>query len=165
MMFLFMACTQTKYSATWIDQTYQGRPEKVLVINAFQDPATRRLFEDELVKALKDRRIDAVMSYTVMTDPVVSDKAAIEAHAKEIGVDTVLINKPLGTRTEESSPFYDVYQDVFISTQTEVFDMKSNGLVLTVSAETWIREGIPNRDLIHSYVKDLIKKLSRMGLF
>ena len=166
MLFLFLACTSTKFSTIWKDETYQGRPEKILVINAFPNPANRRIFEDEFVKALKDRRIDAVMSYTIMPDPVVSDKDAIAAKAKEVGADTALINRPLG----KSEDIYigagaAQYLDVYVNTQTDIYDMKSNRLILTASAETWVNQDKPYLKQIQSYVKDLVNKLSQLGLF
>jgi hypothetical protein len=166
MFLLFIACSSTKFSLAWKDETYQGHPEKILVINAFPNPVNRRLFEDEFVKALKDRGIDAVVSYTVMPNPVVSDENAIAAQAKEVNADTVLINRPLGTRMGESGGHGNIYyEDLYINTQTDVYDMKSNRLVLSTSAETWIRQGSPYSSRIHSYVKDLVNKLSRQGLF
>ena len=78
------ACTSTKFSAVWKDETYEGHPGKILVISTFQNPANRRLFEDDLVKSLKDRGTDAVVSYTVMPDPAVSDKNTIALHAKDL---------------------------------------------------------------------------------
>jgi hypothetical protein len=171
MSFLFIACTSTKFSAMWKDETYQGHPEKILVINAFPDPANRRLFEDKFVKALKDRRIDAIMSYTIMPDPAVSDKDAIAALAKEVGADTVLVNKPLGTTKDLTyAPGGYSYgrlalEDLYVNTQTDVYDMKSNRLILSVSAETWVRQGKPYPDQIQSFVKDLVNQLSRLGLF
>ena len=162
--FLFISCTSTKFSTLWKDETYQGHPEKILVINAFLNPANRRIFEDEFVKELKDRRIDAVVSYTSMPDPVVSDKDAIAAQAKRVGVDTVLINRPIGTTTRETAGFT-TYQDLYINTQIDVYDMKSNRLILSATAETWIRQDIPYPIHIKSYVKDVVQKLSRQGLF
>jgi hypothetical protein len=136
------------------------------VINAFPNPTARRLVEDEIVKALKDRKIDAVVSYTIMPDPVVSDTDAIEAKAKEVGADTVLINKRLGTTGGETYGAGGViYKDVYIDTQIDVYDMKSNRVVLRVSADTWIQQDAPNVKLIQSYVKDLVNRLSRQGLF
>jgi hypothetical protein len=167
MMFLLIACASTKFSAVWKDEAYQGRPAKVLVINAFPSPATRRLFEDEFVTALKDRRIDAVVSYTAMPDPIVSDKDAIAAQATAVGADAVLINKPLGT-TEGQTIGAGVtvgagvaYRDVYVNTQTDVYDMKSNKLIMSVIAETWISQGKPYPAQIRSYVKALVKKLSK----
>ena len=142
-LFLFIACASTKFSTIWKDETFQRRPEKILVINAFPNPASRRLFEDEFVKALKDRRVDAVVSYTVMPDPIVSDKDALadeEAFRRvlqEAGADTVLINRPIG-KSEDLFIGAGAYQylDVYINTQTHVYDMKSNKLVLNATAET-----------------------------
>ncbi len=166
MLLLFMGCTSTKFTAIWKDDTYQGRPEKILVINAFKDPANRRVFEEEFVKAMKDRRIDAVVSYTVMPDPAVPDMDTIAAKAKEVGADTVLINKPVGTSQHESpNGFVGSYIDTYVNTKTDVYDMKSTRLVLSASAETWIREGVSYTDLMQSFVKDLVNKLSRLGLF
>jgi hypothetical protein len=171
MLFLFMACasTSTEFSTLWKDQAYQVQPQKVLVISAFQNPGTRWTFEDELVRALKNRGIDAVMSYTVMPDmpaPVPDDKEAIAAKAKEVGADTVLINGPFGRTTDEFMDASGVtHKDIHIKTQTEVFDMKSNRLIMSASAETQVRNGVPYTILVQAYVKDLMNTLSQLGLF
>jgi hypothetical protein len=168
---LFIACASTKFSTIWKDETYHGHPEKILVINTFPNPENRRLFEDELVKALKDNGVNAIVSYTVMPNTVIPDPGAsgldaIVAQAKEVGADTALINRPRGTKMSESGGHGNItYEDLFINTQTDVFDMKSNRLVLSVSAETWIRQGAPYSSRIHAYVKDLVNKLSRQGFF
>jgi hypothetical protein len=163
MLLLFIACASTKFPSVWKDEAYQGHPEKILVINTFPNLANRKAFEDEFVKALQDRRVDAVVSYTVMPEPVVSDKDAIAALAKEVGADTVLINRPLRTRVGQSAGAD--YMDVYINTQTDVYEMKSNRLVLSASAETMRRQSEPITDQIQSYVNDLVDKLSHLGLF
>ncbi len=163
---LFIACASTKFTMIWKDETYLGHPEKILVINAFPNPVNRRLFEDELVKALKDRRIDAVVSHTIMPNPIVSDRSAIAAQAKEVSADTVLINRPISTRMGESGGHGNVtYVDLYINTLTDVYDIKSNRLVLSALAETWIRQGEPYSSRIHSYVDDVVNKLSKQGIF
>ena len=165
MLFIFLACASTKFSNIWKDETYQEHPKKILVINAFQNPSIRRIFEDEIVKALRDRRVDVVVKYTVMPDTFVHDKDAIAAQAKEVGADTVLITRPVGSRMGASGSAGDLY----INTQTDVYDMRSNRLILTASAETQMRQGAT--DLQHyltkvpSFVKDLVNKLSQAGLF
>jgi len=165
MVFIFLACTttSTKFSNVWKDTTYQGHPEKILVIDMGPNPDVRKRFEDEFVMALKDRRVDAVVSYTIMPEPVVSDKDAIAAKAKEIGVDTVLINRPIGTTTRETAGFTN-YEDLYINTQIDVYDIKSNRLIFRATAETWIRQDIPSSIHIKSYVKDVVQKLSRQEL-
>jgi hypothetical protein len=166
MLFIFLACTSTKFTDIWKDETYQGHPEKILVISTFQDPSIRRLFQDETVKALKDHKVDAVAKYFGFPpDTVVSDKDAISALAKEVGADTVLITRPAGTRRDASGTSGHSY----LHTQTDVYDMKTNKLISFASAETQIREGSPDPDYyvnhVPSYVKELVNKLSQQGLF
>jgi hypothetical protein len=155
----------TKFNI-WKDETYQGRPEKILVINTFQNPATRRLFEDEFVKALKDYKVDAVVSYTFMPDPIVSDKGTIAAQAKKVGADAVLIHKPRGKSEDETIGAGGVrYFDEYIYSQIDVYDMKSNRLIMTISMETWTNRENPYVKQIQSFVKDIVNKMSRSGLF
>jgi len=167
-LFLFTACTKptTNFSSIWKDETYQVQTEKILVINAFKDPGYRRQFEDGFVKALKDRRIDAVVSYRVMPDPVVDDKDAIAVQAKAVGADAVFINRPRGTEQKDvwvSADGTDEYK-LYINTQTDVYDIKSNRLVFSVSAETRIQKGKLYADQIQSYIKDLVNMMSQAGL-
>ena len=134
MLFLFMACLPptTNFSSLWKDETYQVRPEKILVINAFKSPSNRRLFEEHFVKALKDRRIDAVVSYNAMPDPVVDDKDAIAVQAKAVGADTVLINRPLKTAQNEIQISGGIlFGEAYIHTQTEVGLQRFSGNVVT----------------------------------
>ena len=166
---VLVSCTSTKFSSVWKDETYQGRPVKIMVVSTYKDPGSRRLFEDELVKAMKEHRVDAAASYAVLPDQSVSDKNAITLQAKALGADTVLINKPGGARKEEvTGPWSTEYNlemhDVYITTQTEVYDMKSGRLIMTASADTWVREGISNAVLLQSYIRDLVRKLSQQGL-
>ncbi len=157
--FFLIACTSSKF-IIWKDKTYQGHTGKILVINAFQNVATRKVFENECVKALKDRGVDSVVRYAAIHDPVLSDKDAIAAQAKEVGADTVLITRPVGTRMGISGTV-----DMLINTQTDVYDMKSNKLILIASAETEIPDGKPSPNQIQAFVEDLVKELSRQGLF
>lgn len=158
-----IACATTKFPSVWKDEAYQGHPEKILVINTFSDPANRITFEDEFVKALKGRGADAVASYTIMPEPAVSDKDTIAAHAKEAGADTVIINRLLQTRLGQSAG--SDYMDLYMSTQTDVYDMNSNRLILSATAETVRSQSKPIRDQMQSYVNDLVEKLSSMRLF
>ena len=168
MLFLFIACSTatTKFSDIWKDETYQGHPKKILVINKFQDPSIRRLFEDEIVKLLKDYEVDAVVKYTVEPpDTVVSDMNAIAAQAKEVGADTVLITRPVGTPRQDLTGALTVH----INTRTDVYDMKSNKLILFASADTKKEMGSldpkDNTDVVPSFVLALVRELSQLGLF
>jgi hypothetical protein len=164
MLFIFLACASTKSPAVRKDEAYQKRPGKILVIYAYKRAASRLLFEDELVKALKERRIDAVVSYNIMPDPVMpdrdSDRVTIAAKAKEVDANIVLIIKPLYTRI-------DAYGVKYIRTQIDVYDMKPSRLALSITAETRLPEGqsFDNDNLVQSYTDGLVKELSRQGLF
>ncbi len=158
-MFLsFTACTSTKF-VIWKDSTYQGHSEKILVVDSFQNPSTRKIFEDEIVKSLQDRGIDSVVRYAAAHDPLLSDKDAITAQAKEAGADAILVIKPVGTRMGIAGTV-----DMFINTQTDVYDAKSGKLILIATAETQIPEGKPSPRLVQAFVKDLVNHLSRSGL-
>ncbi len=158
-MFLsFMACSSTKF-VVWKDSNYQGHPEKILVVNSFPNPSARKIFEDEIVKSLKDRGIDSVVRYAATHDPLLSDKNAMTAQAREAGADAVLITKPVGTRMGIAGSV-----DMFINTQTDVYDMKSSKLILIATAETQIQEGKPSPRQIRTFVKDLVIHLSQSGL-
>ena len=167
-LFILLACTttSTKFSNLSKDEAYQVQTEKILVINAFREPGYRMQFEDGFVTALKIRRIDAVVSYRVMPDPVVDDKDAIAVQAKAVGADAVFINRPRGTEQKEvwvSADGTDEYK-LYINTQTDVYDIKSNRLVFSVSAETRIQKGKLYADQIQSYIKDLVNMMSQAGL-
>jgi hypothetical protein len=168
MLFLFTACTKptTNFSSIWKDETYQVQTEKILVINSFREPGYRKQFEDGFVTALKDRRIDAVVSYRVMPDIVLVDKDAIAVQAKAVGADIVCINRLLGTEQKNfwvSADGTDEYK-LYINTQTDVYDIKSNRLVFSVSAETLIQKRELYADQIQSYIKDLVNMMSQAGL-
>ena len=159
MLFIFFACASTKFSDIWKDETYQGHPTKILVINTFKDPSIRGLFQDEMVKSLKDHKVDAVAKHTALPpDQVVYNLELIAAQAKEVGADTVLITKPAGSS-----------QHSYFDTQTDVYDMKTNKLISYVSAETKRQMGSFNPQdyvsYVPSYVKDLVNELSKVGLF
>lgn len=168
MLFIFLACASpsTKFSSLWEDKTYQGHPKKILVINAFPNPANRKIFEDEFVEALKERGADAVVSYTVMPDPIVSDKNTIADEEtlrcciQDVGADTVLINKPVGKTMGQFAGAAYTYENIV--TQTDIYDIKSNRLVLSVTAETR-KQDMPSSALIKTYIKDLVDKLSQQG--
>jgi hypothetical protein len=166
MLFVSLSCVSTKFSAVWKDETYQGRPAKVLVLSTFRDPKIRRLFQDETVKALKDHKVDAVAKYFGFPpDEVLSDKNALPAMAQEYGADTVLITRPAGTTRDAT----DKSGRAYLNTHTDIYDMKTNRLISFASAETRIQEDSPDprHYLSHvpSYARDLVQKLSKAGLF
>jgi uncharacterized membrane protein len=158
---LLAACTATKFTAVWIDETYQVNPVKILVIGMSNTPATKRLFEDEFVKELQDRGTDAVAGYTVLPDQPLVDIGAILAKAAEVGADTVLITKPIGRRTGTTASPWATYEDQYVDTQTNLYDVKSGKMIWTATSETWIMNYASNKTQIRSFVKVIVKELSK----
>lgn len=161
---LFTACSATKFTAVWIDETYQVNPTKILVIGISNTPATRRLFEDEFVKELQDRGTDAVAGYTVLPDHPLADIGAILAKATEVGADTVLITKPIGRRTGTTSSPWATYEDQYVDTQTNVYDVKSGKMIWTATSETWIMNYASNKAQIRSFVEVIVKELLKQDI-
>jgi len=98
---------------------------------------------------------------------VLVDKDAIVEQAKAVGADIVLVNKPLGTERKDvwvSADGVDEYK-LYIQTQTNVYDMKSNRLIMSASSETRIKKEKPYADQIQSFIKDLVNMMSQQKLF
>ena len=172
MLFLLIACTppKTKFSAIWKDETYQARPEKIFVIGASGGSSQRRDFEDEFVKALKIRGIDAVVSYTSIPQipaEVLVDKDALVVQAKAAGADTVLITSII--QRERKDVWVDTNgtdrYELYINTRTDVYDVKSNRMIMSVLAEKRIYDDRPYTGQLQSFVQDLVNMLFQQKLF
>ena len=161
---VLIGCNATKFKAVWMDENYQANPVKILVIGVSNTPATKRLFEDEFVKELQDRGTDAVAGYTILSDQAQADMAAILAKATEVGADAVLITKPIGRRSEPSASPFGTYEDQFVDTQTNIYDVKSGKMIWTATTETWIMDYASNRSQIRSFAKVIVKELSKQKI-
>ncbi len=160
----FMSCASTKFMAVWQDETYTGSPAKIMVIGISNNSAVRRLLEDEFVKELREHETDAVASYTVLPDQSAADRNAVDAKAREIGADTVLITKSVGRKMETTETVWAVYEDTYIDTQTNIYDVKSGRMIWTAAAQTWVREGVADKIRIRLFVKAIAKRLTRQKL-
>ena len=166
LLLLVSSCAVTKFSSAWRDDSYSGHPQKVLVINTFPEPATRRMFEDEFVRVLTEQGRETIASYTV-SDSLIAKREAYISQAASIGADTVLVNQLHNPRENAVESPWGVYtfEDIIVSTKTEVYDVKSGRLILTVIAETRILRDLPSKREIRLYVNKIIEKLSGLGLF
>ena len=67
--FCLVSCSMTKTTVTdiWQDETYQeGKFQNILVIGAAERQVLRKVFEDEMVKGLKDEDNKIIPSYQVL---------------------------------------------------------------------------------------------------
>lgn len=96
---LLGSCSSTQLVSAWKDPTYQAHPSKVMVVGVSKQPMKRRIFEDEFVAQIKARGVDAVASYTVLSDKKQDDQEAISAKVKELGADSVLVTRLVSKKT------------------------------------------------------------------
>ena len=95
------ACASTSLDTTWRDPTYTGRPfTKVLVVGVTDNAENRRIFEDTVVRELKNRGVDAVASYTLIPQESDVKRAKVIEAVKVSNADAVLATRLVGVRTE-----------------------------------------------------------------
>ena len=185
------ACTTASRSSTvmtdtWKDKTYQGKPQKIIVIMVARYPDTRNMFEDRFVGELNNRGNNALQSYSVIPYEQLRDKELVKAKIKSSDADTVLISRLVDTKTIESynpgmiyvvpDPYYDwwgYYAVVFADygytgdvsvayIETNLYDVKSARLIWSGNSKTERTYG--EQELITAFIQRIIKKLSSAGL-
>jgi hypothetical protein len=157
MCFLIMnACATTSVKSVWRDPSYEGGPlKKVLVIAVFENQLTKEYFENELVRELKARDVDAIPGYTVLTEEQPPDEKTIIGKIKELGIDSAFITTVVSAEDRgryETHPlfasetgFFGYYYfccqhivtlgyDVIL--ESKIFDIKSDKVIWSALSET-----------------------------
>ncbi len=123
-LFALGGCAKTKLVSTWSKPEFKGPAlKKILVVAVIRDKMKRRIYEDSLVKKLRDDGVFALASYTKMAD-LDEDKdvniARIKAIVKESGFDGVI-----GTilTSVDSSEQYIPASAVFVSGRGGAYGM------------------------------------------
>ena len=184
--FSVLSCASTMVTDVWKDKTYQGSPQKILVIMAAKSPDIRNMFEDRFTAELQERGNDAVQSYKTIPFEKLRDKELVKAMIKSSGADTVLVSRLVDTKTIESySPglvysvpgfYYDwwgYYEMVFVDygytydirvsyIETNLYDVKTEKLIWSGHSKTERTEG--EQQLINVFIQVMIKKLVSSGL-
>ncbi len=164
---LLAACTSTKFISVWKDDTYKGKPARIMIVAESNMPELRRMLEEEFVKALKKHETDAISSYALLPDLSLTEMGAIYARAREVGADAVLATRFIGRMvktSETSESVWTTHEDQYIDTTTEIYDMKSGKKIWTASSETRRKMNISDNAQIQSFVKAIIQKLSAQKL-
>lgn len=182
---LAAACATTQLSAVWRDDGYQGHPKNILMIAAVKNVTYRRSIEQEFVRQLKARGVNAVAAFTVFPGDETIDKATVVAKIQELGSDAVLVSKFVEQKTVTSyvpsapsghpgyygsmygyysytpAPGYTV-TDEYAVLVTNLYDAKTERLVWTAMSETYL--GSINEKLIPSFVETILKKLTAQNV-
>jgi hypothetical protein len=179
---LLASCATTTVNSVWKNEKYTGGPlNKIAILGLGYNPAVRKLFEDEFVRELKARGVDAVPTYPVLLSDELGDRDAAVTKVKSLGTDGVLAARVVDRKTTKiytpevySFPYsYNdfagyygyvvsggqvVQQDEVVSLETNVYDMKTGQLLWTARTDTWL--GDYQQTLIRSFAGIIINKLS-----
>jgi hypothetical protein len=171
---------------TWKDKTYQGKPQKILVIMVAKFPDMRNLFEDRFVGELSNRGNNAFQSNSIIPFEQLRDKELVKSKIKSSEADTVLISRLVDTKTIESynpgmiyvvpDPYYDwwgYYAVVFADygytgdvrvayIETNIYDVKTEKLIWSGHSKTERTYG--EQELITAFIQRMIKKMSSAGI-
>jgi len=174
--FLLVSCTTTTVMTDdWKDKTYQGKPQKIVVIMAAKNPDKRNLFEDRFSAELDARGNNAFQSYTIIPMEQLPDKEIVKSKIRSSGADTVLISRLVDTKEIESyiPEQRNVYGMVFADygytgdvqvayIETNIYDVKTEKLIWSGHSKTERTEG--EQQLINAFIKVMIKKMSSAGI-
>jgi hypothetical protein len=97
----FTGCATTEVTSVWKDESYQGKPRKVLVNAIVKQQRNRRIIEDEFVAHFRSRGIDAVPSYVIFPGEEPVKKEVMDEKLKAQGFDTLLLTHLTGSKREQ----------------------------------------------------------------
>ncbi len=180
---LLPSCATTELTAVWKEPSYREHPRKIMIIGMIPAPKGKKIFEDEMVRSLRKRGTDAIVSYSLVPEQA-PDRAAVEKVMSEQGADAVLIARLVdkksvasfvpsspapgsayGGRGYYGAQWYGNYshnpgtirEDEFAVIQTNLYDLKTDKLVWTAASETWLARDKVTLTL--SFIDVITKKL------
>ncbi len=186
---LMTGCATTQLTSAWKDPAYKGPPHKIMIVGITKKPVNKRIFEDEFVRQLKAKGIDAVASYTVMADRKQGDHEVIAMKLKEQGADAVLITRLVSkktVRTDIPGRFtvipssygtwrdYYVYgseviftpgytaEDEYALMESNLYDAGSDKLIWSAASETELLGS--DQDQIKSYIGVMVNSMAGQKL-
>ena len=171
---------QTVLTDVWKDKTYQSTVKKIAVFLIMNDDARRILWEDEFVRQLKARGINAMPAYTIIPPEKMVEKETALTKMKDLKVDAVITMKlvdKLTARTTISPPdpsrrsgFYEYAFDIQTKgdeepayLETNLFDVNKTGQrVWTVRSVTKV-DAADNK-LMSDFIQLIIGRLASDGM-
>lgn len=175
---LWSCASTTALTAVWKDPAYQGPAKKVVVVGLAKQESIRNLFEDEFVKQLAARKIDAVASHTLVPFAQMGDRNLALSKIKGVRADTVLATRLVDRKSVETyvpgtpypgyydswggyygfvySPGY-VRQDDYVYLETNLYQSATEKLVWSARSETWLVDS--SQGPIVPFIKQMVEKL------
>jgi hypothetical protein len=104
------ACATTRVTSDWREESYQKKPEKILVLALLNETTRQRLVEDQLAGQLKESGIHAIAGYTVLPEGKPADREVLSGKVRELGADALLMTKLVDRKTVREyvpgTPYY-----------------------------------------------------------
>ncbi len=190
-MFLCTACSSTRVLSSWKSKEVPPPPVgKILVAGIAENGMKQRLFEDAFCKALKKAGVDAVQSYTSISEEDSANKNKTRAAAKALGVPYLLVTHVVGndkrqvfrpgtTYPAPHSYYYDygryypmVYGYVhepgyytthdYVQLESNLYDVNSEALIWSAATETVDPEDI--QKVVDDLSTVLVKRMQADGI-
>ena len=87
-------CASTRLTSSWQDPKDAGQPlTKVMVFGVTRQTTTRRIFEDEFVRQLQAKGLQAVASYTLIPEDGEVPQTRLQQAIDESGVNGLLVTR------------------------------------------------------------------------
>jgi hypothetical protein len=162
MLMVIASCMETRFSNVWVDENYQKRPIKdVLVIAVFPSQEREKMVENEMAKQLRSHGVNTVLSYVEFPGKQPSEDEIMSGLNKP-GINAVLVTKFIRREYKNANnpdnPWNPPNPQPFAIIETSLYDVKTQKKIWSALSETWII-GTDSR-LASSYVSDVLKKLA-----
>jgi hypothetical protein len=185
---LVWACASTKLVNIWRDPGYAGAPvTKILIIGVTKQSGIRRTFEDIFAERLREYRVTAIQSYTLIPEDGEVARERLAHAVEQSGADGVLITRLVSVdRQMQVYPgtyvgppfvgfygyysaawvgFYEppqVYTYDVVTSETTLFEAKGNRLVWSGTSETFSPQNV--RKDTQEFVSVIAQALAAQGL-
>ena len=162
------SCASTQLTDTWRDPKHSGPPlTRILVVGVTRQAGMRRTFEDEFVRQLQAKGVQAVASYTLVPEDGEVPRERLAQAVKESGVEGVMVTRLVRVDRETQvypgtyvgSPyagfyrfyssawvgFYEppqVYSYDVVTAETNLFDVRGDTLIWSGTTETLARRNV-----------------------
>jgi len=178
---LATACAKTTLQSVWKDDAYHKTPHKIVVLSMLWNPKNRPRLEDEFVRQLKARGLDAVPGHEILPEEKPPDKDVVAARLKEAGADTLLlmrlVDKTASLRYSQAPTAYHApeyygtwptyygggypmaQEAEYAIAEVTLYDVETEKLIWTATSETQIQSD--KRALMESYVTDILDALRK----
>jgi hypothetical protein len=186
---LAAACASTSIVSSWVSpEAPANKPRKLLIVGVSNVDTTRRIFEDEFVKQLRARGLDAIPSYSQLRGDGRPTQEDVVAAIRKSGADSVLVTQIKGTETRTDVSyryepmmvpggyygFYSgawasaytatptVYQYDIVNAETKIWTTGTDKLLFSVLTRTF-DPSAPQRE-IPPFVTMLVEQMAKGGL-